>query len=191
MTADDRPIADALVVVDVQHAFVYGARAVPAAQQLLTVVDDLLVRARSAGVTVVLVQNDGPPGAPEEPETPGWALAVERGDGDLLVRKEADDAFEGTSLQADLRERGVTSIAVAGLHSEMCVAATVRGALAGGFGVVLPHDAHATQPAPAWAGVADEVPAAVVSRVAEWSVGDQAVLVPHAADVRFERSGAS
>lgn len=48
----------------------------------------------------------------------------------------------------------------------MCVNATIRGALAQGFEVALVRGAHAT------CGV-DEIPADVVSRVAEHALGDQ------------------
>ena len=80
--------------------------------------------------------------------------------------KAAMAAFPSVT-QASVRSReellarnGVARIAVAGLLSEMCVSATVRGALARKLQVVLVHDAHATYDL-------DEIPAAIVARVAE------------------------
>ena len=55
----------------------------------------------------------------------------------------------------------------------MCVHATARTALARGYRVVLPYDAHGTYNIPAVPGVSEEIPAHVVSRVAAWSLGDQ------------------
>jgi hypothetical protein len=41
--------------------------------------------------------------------------------------------------------------------SEMCVQATARTALARGYRVVLPHDAHGTYNVPAVPGVSEEI----------------------------------
>ncbi len=93
-----------------------------------------------------------------------------------------DDPFDGTAL-ADLLA-GHATVVVAGLQSEMCVAATARGALDRGIGVVLPHDAHSTWDLPAGpAGPA--VPADHVRRVAAWSLGDTVHLPLSSTDVTF------
>lgn len=130
----DALIVDALIVVDVQSAAVSGARAVPGAARLLDRTTDLIRRARSSGALVVHVQNDGRPGADDEPHTPGWALhhPVEPGLTEAVIRKTRDDGFEGTSLGGLLAESGVRSLAVCGTMSEMCVQATARTALARG-----------------------------------------------------------
>ena len=99
--------------------------------------------------------------------------------------KEVDDGFVGTGLEALLREAGVTSLAVDGIQSEMRVAATSRGALARGFTVILARDAHSTHDMPAH-GDRVAVPAAQVARVAEWSLGDDLVVVDQARHVVFE-----
>ncbi len=75
-------------------------------------------------------------------------------------------------------------VCLVGIQSEMCVAATARGALARGFAVVLPRDGHTTYDVPADGG-APAVPAAQVSRVAEWSLGDEVVVPDRLVDVRF------
>jgi nicotinamidase-related amidase len=72
--------------------------------------------------------------------------------------------------------------------SEMCVSATARTALRLGFGVVLPHDAHATYDIAAAADISDVVPAAIVSRVAEWALGDEIDIVARAAGVERQSS---
>ncbi len=183
--ADEPPRADALIVVDVQRAFVEGAGAVPEAVRLLGAVDALLVRAREAGVLVVHLQNDGPAGAPDEVGTWGWELARSPGEGEVLIRKLRDSGFDGTDLEEVLARHDASGVVVAGIQSEMCVAATAREALAKGLRVVLPRDAHATFPIPEVPGHAPAVPAEHVSRVAEWSLGDEVVIADCAADVRF------
>ncbi|MFJ2111415.1 cysteine hydrolase family protein [Streptomyces sp. NPDC087850] len=183
-----RPEAvEALLVVDVQTAFVSGGGAVPGAARLLDRTADLLTRARRSGALVVHLQNDGPPGEADEPHTPGWELhlPVEPGPREVVIRKTEDDGFEGTPLGPLLTDAGVRALAVCGVVSEMCVLATARRALALGYRVILPHDAHATYDIPAAEGISDTVPAAMASRVAEWALGDGAEIPAHATGVVF------
>jgi nicotinamidase-related amidase len=175
----------ALIVVDVQAGLVTGDGAVPGAAALLTVVGDLLARARRAGSLVVHLQNDGAPGTVDEPGQPGWALHLRPAAGEPVVRKARDDGFRDTALAQILAAHQVTRLAVAGVLSEMCVRATAGTALALGFGVVLPHDAHATYGIPAVPGFGPAVLAAAVSRAAEWSLGDEAELIPSADGALF------
>jgi streptothricin hydrolase len=169
----------ALLVVDAQVDVLGDPNPVPAADAVIARLRALLSAARTAGALIVHLQNDGPPGAPDEPGTPGWEIHpdVAPARGERVVRKTTDDGFAGTALGAFLEEAGVRRVAVAGLLSEMCVSATVRGALARGLGVVLVRDAHATYPV-------EEIPAEVVSRVAAHALGDGIEQVS-AADVRF------
>jgi streptothricin hydrolase len=175
MTSRVQPV-DALIVVDVQTAFVSGENPVPHAARLLDRVSELLDRARQAGAIVVHLQNDGARGADDEPNTPGWELymPVKPGRTEHVIRKLRDDGFDGTPLGEVLVSAGARSVAICGLMSEMCVQATARTALARGYRVVVPHDAHATYDVPAVSDVSDPVPAHVVSRVAAWALGDQA-----------------
>ncbi|MFC0432647.1 isochorismatase family protein [Kutzneria buriramensis] len=177
----------ALILVDMQSAFVSGPGAVPAAGELVVTVDGLVRIARECDALVVHVQNDGPAGAVDEPGSPGWELSlpVKHRDNEVVVRKNTDDGFHKTELAGLLAGRGVRRLAICGVMSEMCVSATARSALALGYHVVLPHDAHATHDIPAVEGLADQVPHAMVSRVAEWALGDEIDVVAHAADIRF------
>lgn len=160
------------MIVDAQHGFLAGAAAIPAAGLILDHLTTLITAARAAGALIVYLQNNGAPGAPDEPGTAGWQIhprIAPRAD-DVVLRKTQDDGFENTELAVALAGRGVTRIAVAGLLSEMCVSATVRGALARGLAVVLVHDAHGTYPV-------EDIPADSVARVAEHALGDEIELV--------------
>ncbi|MEW1612663.1 MULTISPECIES: isochorismatase family protein [unclassified Streptomyces] len=178
----------ALLVIDLQSAFVAGGNPVPDASRLLNRVGGLVHRARAAGALVVHLQNDGPAGEPDEPHTSGWALhlPVHDGPAETVIRKSEDDGFENTSLEEELTAAGVTSLAVCGVMSEMCVLATARRALELDYRVVLPHDAHATYDIPAAPGISEAVPAAMASRVAEWALGDEVEVLARAEDVTFE-----
>ncbi|MET9728506.1 isochorismatase family protein [Streptomyces zaomyceticus] len=178
---------DALIVVDVQSAFVTGEGAVPGAARLVDRTADLLARARRDGALVVHLQNDGPPGAEDEPHTPGWELhhPVAPGPAEFVIRKPHDDGFAETPLGGVLTDAGVRAVAVCGVMSEMCVQATARTALARGYHVVVPHDAHATQDVPAVPGISETVPAAMASRVAAYALGSDAEITVAAAAVTF------
>lgn len=186
MTEKTEPVS-ALIVVDVQMAFVTGAGAVPAAERVVDRAAALVDRARAGGALVVHLQNDGPVGADDEVGTPGWELRlpVRPGPREFVVRKTEDDGFDGTPLEDLLTRAGVTDLAVCGVMSEMCVGATARAALERDHRVVLPHDAHATYDIPAAPGISEAVPAHMVSRVAEWALGDEVEVVAHADDVTF------
>ncbi|MFJ6567510.1 isochorismatase family protein [Streptomyces sp. NPDC091292] len=181
------PPVEALIVVDVQAAGVTGDRAVPDAARLVDRTADLIARARQSGALVVHLQNDGAPGTGDEPHTPGWELhhPVLTGPTEVVIRKPEDDGFAKTSLGRVLTDAGVQALAVCGMMSEMCVQATSRTALALGYRVVLPHDAHATQNIPAAPGISDEIPAATVSRVAEWALGSDVEITALAAGITF------
>jgi streptothricin hydrolase len=165
----------ALVVVDMQRGLLTGPEAVAGAAALTERVEQLIRRATDADALVVQLQNDGPPGQVDEPGKPGWELALTGG---TVVHKSTDDGFADTPLGELLADRQVRRIAVCGVLSEMCVSATTRSALARGLGVVLPHDGHSTYDL-------DDIPAAVVARVAEHALGDQPEVVASTADVAF------
>jgi streptothricin hydrolase len=160
--------ADILLVVDVQTGLLEGPRAVPDAEAAVTRIGELLQSARDAGAPVIYLQNDGPPRAPDAVGSPGWEIhpALAPLPDELVLRKSGDDGFDGTTLERSLEQLGARRIAVAGLLSEMCVSATIRSAFACGFEVVLVRGAHATYDL-------DDIPAHVVSRVAEHALGDQ------------------
>lgn len=171
--------ADALIVIDVQWALVSGDHAVADADAYLERWTAALESARTAGVPVIHLQDDGAsPGSLIARGSVGGELALPVAEGERVISKASDDGFDRTDLETILRDAGVTRPCLVGIQSEMCVAATARGAMARGLTAV-PSDGAG---APA-------VPAAHVSRVAEWSLGDEIVASDRLADVRFSRGG--
>lgn len=185
MPAEPIPRAEALLLVDVQCAFMEGTDAVPGHLVLQASIARLLARARQAGVPVIFLQNDGAPDSPDAPHTAGWQLYFPAGRGEHVLFKTDDDGFVETGLQALLDELGVQCLALCGLLSEMCLAATARAALQRGFEVLLAHDAHATYDVPPGPGGSPGVPAALAARVAEWSLGDEVLILPGVDSVAF------
>jgi nicotinamidase-related amidase len=72
------------------------------------------------------------------------------GPDDVVVEKPTYDALFATGLEAELRGRGIDTLAVAGVTSHCCVDATVRAAFVRGFNVLVLSDCVA-----AFAGEAD------------------------------------
>ena len=165
---DNGRMTSALILIDAQRNMLEGVDAVPSADQMKDALSGLLDSARAAQALVVHVQNDGPPGSPDEPHTDGWELVFPPVAGELVVRKEESDTFASNpELAPVLRDRGVDRVVVAGMQSEFCIEATSRGALGEGFAVVLPRGGHATYD--------DETSAAQVSLATEEALGADGV----------------
>ncbi|WP_213816157.1 cysteine hydrolase family protein [Glaciihabitans sp. dw_435] len=126
----------------------------------------LVDSARALGVPVVWIELGSDPGrtwkashwlrgraldsaqSPDEPcviGTPGaeWYGGLEPADGEIRVVKRVYSGFFETGLDAMLREKGIEWVAVTGLTSECCVAATATDAMQLDYPVVIPADATA------------------------------------------------
>ena len=135
----------ALMLIDVQRNMLEPPAPVPAAASIREALQDLLLRARGAGALVIHVQNDGPPGEPDEPGTDGWQLVFPASAGELIVRKDQPDTFAANpALVKDLAAKEITEVVIAGMQSNYCVAESSRGALKHGLRAILASGAHAT-----------------------------------------------
>ena len=66
-------------------------------------------------------------------------------DGDVVVKgKKGLDAFPGTTLEEELKARGIETVALAGFLSNCCVESTMRTAYEKGFNVITLTDCVAT-----------------------------------------------
>jgi nicotinamidase-related amidase len=136
----DRPNT-ALVVVDMQNDVVANAyeRDVVVAR-----IRELVGKARAARVPVVWVQHSddnltkGSDGWQYVPELP-------RDESEPVVHKSHGDAFEATTLESELAQRGVGRLVVTGAQTDACVRATLHGSFVRGYDTVLVADAHTTE----------------------------------------------
>jgi nicotinamidase-related amidase len=142
-------MSKALVIIDVQRDIL----AVPGAKRPAVIerfdavrrrIAGLIGRAREAGVPIIFVQHDGPPGYRLETGTPGWEICPDlpRTDEDGIVHKTACDAFHETDLQAVLDARGVRHLVVTGLMTPYCIDTSCRRAVGLGYDVTLVADGH-------------------------------------------------
>lgn len=147
------PHTTALIVVDMQNDFVKpgGALVVPGAAETIPAIQRLLGLARGHGLAVFFTQDTHEPG---DIEFPIWGEHVLRGSwgwrlvdeitplpGERVVEKLRYDGFFGTSLDHELRLRGIATVIICGTVANICVLHTAGSAALRGYGVILPVDA--------------------------------------------------
>lgn len=102
---------------------------------------------RKSGRPLIHVQHlSKEPDSPLRPGQPGVEIKdeVQPLSGEPVVQKSVSSAFIGTTLEADLRRRGVTTLVVVGMQTNMCVSTTARMAGNLGFTTFVVSDATAT-----------------------------------------------
>jgi len=139
----------ALIVIDLQKGIVSMPTAEPA-NEIVARAAELARAFRARGWPVVLVNVTGAApgrtdaGRPKMEFKDDWAELVPELDqqpSDHLVTKQRWGAFLGTSLDHDLRQRGVTQVFLAGVATSIGVESTARSAYDLGYNVVLVLDA--------------------------------------------------
>lgn len=103
--------------------------------------DQFAVRVRPDNESAVNLQDALAPGSPVTPFAPGFAPEPD----DLVVVKDRYSAFVGTELAALLRARGVSTVVLVGLTTDVCVGTTARDAFHHEFHTVTLADCTAEQ----------------------------------------------
>jgi nicotinamidase-related amidase len=151
------PTTTALVLIDLQKAILGVPLAPRSGPDVAQVGRDLATRFRQAGALVVLVNVsfaadgtdrlrqpvDRPTSLPPGGLPPGWSDLVDvlAGPNDLLITKHQWGAFYGTALDLNLRRRGVRTVVLGGVATNMGVESTARQAWEHGYEVVVAEDA--------------------------------------------------
>lgn len=141
-----QPLA-ALVVIDMQQGFddpSWGARNNPDAESRVA---SLLHYWRAGLAPVIHVHHcSSSPVGCFRPGTAGSEPKIQAlpRDGEVVYQKWVNSAFIGTTLEADLRQRGIGCLVVVGLTTNHCVSTTVRMAGNLGFRTYVVADATAT-----------------------------------------------
>ncbi|KAJ7064534.1 Isochorismatase-like protein [Mycena amicta] len=117
---------------------------IPSATTVLANLTHILATARAASSPplIVHVRNTGDRGELDEPNAPGWQLAFEVREGEVVVDKRKNNAFAGTKLGEIVQEDA--EIVVVGLQTDFSLRATCSAALARGNSVILIRGAHGT-----------------------------------------------
>lgn len=142
----------AILVVDMLNDFVYGALACDRGKAIIPATQRLLDAAREAGIPVIFCNDAHIKGIDRELKLWGdHAIAgtegakvipeLNAGEGDYIVPKRRYSGFFQTDLDILLKELGVKSVIMAGLHTHMCVRHTSADAYSLGYDVVVAREA--------------------------------------------------
>ena len=152
------PKTTALVLIDLQNGMMARDTKPYTAKEVAGRARTLAAAFRAKGAPVVYVHvdlanflrlpadqqttnpNDPPPPASASEISPEAGMQP----GDLLVTKRHWGAFAGTDLEAKLRERGVQTVVIGGIATNLGVESTVRQGTGLGFAFVIAEDACAT-----------------------------------------------
>ncbi|MER0040484.1 cysteine hydrolase family protein [Pseudomonas sp. MGal98] len=121
-----------------------GRRNNPEAEQNMAAV---LAEWRKAGLAVIYTQHDSRQKvSPLKISQPGGAFMDELlpNPGELIIWKDVNSSFIGTTLELELRRRGISRLVVTGFFTNYCVETTIRMAGNMGFDTYLMHDGCAT-----------------------------------------------
>lgn len=173
--ADISPARTALVVVDMQNGFLMEGVAhslIPAAREIVPNINRLAAALRDAGGPIVWIKN-----TVSEETMSGWSAydrlssparrqkriesmregstghqlweGLDVRSTDLIVQKKRFSAFiQGSSdLEAQLRQRGIDTILVAGTATGVCCESTARDAMMLDFNTIMVSDANAAHSA--------------------------------------------
>ncbi|HXZ07811.1 MAG TPA: isochorismatase family protein [Paraburkholderia sp.] len=165
------PKTTALVLIDLQHGIVGHALAPYTGAQVVEKSVRLAEATRAVGGTVIYVRvlltellhrpADVSMRSPDAPPPPASAseLVPEAGvqPGDVLITKRQWGAFYGTDLDQQLRRRGIRTIVMAGIATNIGVESTARAAFDFGYELVFVEDAMTTFAAEAHRGSVDGV----------------------------------
>lgn len=166
------PSTTALLLIEYQNDFVSeggvqhdAVKAVMGESDMLAHSQAVTEQARAHGVTVLHAPISFAEGYPEMPSEPygilagikqaqafrkdSWGVAIANAmtpvDGDIVVEgKRGLDCFASTNIDFILRQRGITTLAIAGFLTNCCVESTMRSAYERGFEVVTLTDCTAT-----------------------------------------------
>lgn len=150
------PKKTSLVIIDMLNDFVKekGTLVVPAAQNLIPNQTRLLNESRELGVQVLYLTDNHQPDDHEFEKWPPHAIVGTWGskiidelkpeDNIPVIPKRRYSGFFGTDLDLRLRERGVETIVLVGVLTDICVMYTSADASSRGYDVVIVSDATAS-----------------------------------------------
>ncbi|WP_454278871.1 hydrolase [Sphingomonas sp. Marseille-Q8236] len=154
------PASTALILIDLQDGILPYAKGPRSGDEVVQTAKTLADRFRAAGAPVVLVhvgftpdtlpsQNVDRPGLPSEGSPPEFSKLVAglRQPSDIVVLKHHWGAFTGTDLDLHLRRRGIRTVVIAGISTNMGVESTARSAWELSYDVVIVEDACASRSA--------------------------------------------
>jgi len=154
------PKTTALVIIDLQKGIAARQTAPHSSETVVKNASRLADEFRRHGATVVPVHvsyspdggdrlkpiADSPPTIPADipPDWSDFVSEIGPREGDVIVTKRQWGAFYGTDLDQQLRRRGITTIVIGGIATNMGVESTARDAYERGYNLVFVENAMAS-----------------------------------------------
>jgi nicotinamidase-related amidase len=142
--------ASTLIMIDCQNTYTRGPLELAGVQAALDQAEELLDRARSAGIPIVHIQHDAGPGSPYDVREEIGAIVdrVAPRAGEPTIVKNYPNSFTGTELDTVLKQGPERPLLLAGFMTHMCVNSTARGAFSLGHAPTVVAGATATRDLP-------------------------------------------
>lgn len=142
------PERTAVLIIDAQQEYFAGGRLpLPDGPRAIGRIARVLEWARRTGTPVFHIVHESrrPNAATFAPGSPGLAIhpAVTPAPAEPVIRKHLPGSFTGTTLEEELRRRGIERVIVTGFMTQMCCDTTSREASHRGFKVTILADATA------------------------------------------------
>lgn len=149
------PTTTALVLIDLQEGILPFAGGPYAAEEVVRRADKLATICRQRGAMVILVRvgwsadfGDAPRQTVDLPNTGGplpdnwltFAPGLGVSDSDIRIIKHQWGAFYGTDLDLQLRRRGIDTLILGGISTNIGVESTARSAWEHGYNLVIAED---------------------------------------------------
>jgi nicotinamidase-related amidase len=138
------PNRTALLVIDVQNGLFSRATPIYKEEQLLENINTLWGKFVESGGAVFFIQHSNDKTLVRGSENWRFHPQLMIGKKDRVIHKTHGNAFEETSLQAELDALGIENLVITGLVTNGCVRATSIGGHDLGYRVVLVEDGHST-----------------------------------------------
>lgn len=143
----------ALLIIDMIEEFVHGRLRSPSAEAIIPTIRMLAENARRHGIPVIyLIDNHLPfdrelsiwgPHALTHGEESGIVRELQPGEMDLVLQKRSYSGFRDTGLANVLRDLGVDTVVLTGIHTHICVLHTAIDAFYERFNIIVVSDAVA------------------------------------------------
>jgi nicotinamidase-related amidase len=140
----------ALLIIDMQRGSFKPYSIRFNAMQTIGQINLLSAKFRELGYPVIYIQHDGTKENCFLPNTTDFEILPElvQTSSDIIVLKEANDAFYNTELQYILKKKNINELYICGCATDFCVDATVKSALSQDYKIYIASDAHTTASRP-------------------------------------------
>jgi ureidoacrylate peracid hydrolase len=132
----------ALLNIDMQHFFVEGA---PEGHAVMGRINRLAASCRNTGIPVIHTTHVFRPNVPNVEEAVALSQGLTIEQGDIVFAKHHFGAFYQSNLEELLRTRGIDTVIISGIRTNVCCQVTAWEAISRGFSVFFLSDGTATK----------------------------------------------